>query len=81
MGSLRRTRHQPVDRARVVHHVLTNGQRATDDVMVEITFRETGETTRQYASSGRAAYMLQRYGVGANHPYAEVRRVELEEAS
>lgn len=43
------------------HPVSPGGQRAIDDVLVRINFRDGRPSTVQYASKGRAAYLLTRY--------------------
>lgn len=67
------------DTLRNVHHPLTNNQRSTADVLVKITFAD-GSDTVEYASPGRAEYMLARYTpeAYAENPekaYAKVERI------
>lgn len=44
-----------------VSHPVHEGQRATDDVLVRITYRDGRPSVIQYASRGRAAMMLERH--------------------
>lgn len=44
-----------------LNHPLTGGQRALDDVLVRINYRDDRKPVIQYASRGRADMMLARY--------------------
>ena len=53
-------RHRPQRELLNVHHTLSGRQRSFEDVLVQITFAD-GTVTTEYASPGRAEYMLARY--------------------
>ena len=65
---------------RNVHFPLQDGQRSTEDVLVRITYRDGRPSVVEYASPGRALYMLERYSreryINDSSTYAMVERVQ-----
>ena len=79
MARHRKRRLAPVDALRLVNSRVGDHQRSVDDVLVRIVFADQRPDRVEYASPGRAEYMLTRYSkerfVASPAPYAYVERI------
>lgn len=77
-------RHKRINDLRMLGSVLQHQQRSINDVLLRITYADGSPSVVEYASPGRAAYMLNRYTperyiADPEKAYAMVRKVEIKE--